>query len=121
MRWITQAQAPQHVRPWLSPTDPPVDWYLEFSSALYQIERIGGTGPHRLRASRSIFRLTPVVNRPVYTFDRIDEFIKQSRDFTVNLFSTSFLTNVQQYRIVRGPPLEHCIYRLPPNWTWRGK
>ena len=115
-RLADRSQAAKYTRPYISPINPPVEWYLTFSSAMYIIEPL-----YNKRAGVNIvhsFRLTPVVNRPVFTFDDWGDFVEQSRDFTVDLFTKNFVRGVDQYRIVRGPPHNHTIYRLPPHWTW---
>src|SRR6185295_16387444 len=84
-------QYPEHVTAWKSYTDPPVSWYKTFSSMQYKISPV-------IRSERmdayllqgNAFRLTPVVGRPVYTFDEIESFIEASRQFTVALFTTTF-------------------------------
>ncbi len=103
---------------YLSPTDPPPGWYKAFSAAQYMIERVE-CGPRGAAWQAFVYRLTPVVNRPVYTFDDWGDFIEASRNFTVALFTSDFITDVAQYRVRHGPPIEHVVYRLPPAWTWR--
>ena len=106
-------QYPEHVTAWKSYTDPPASWYKTFSSMQYNIRR------HMRESTYEwTYRLTPVVGRPVYTFDEIESFIEASRQFTVALFTTTFTADVAQYRVHLGPPREHTIYRLPPEWTW---
>lgn len=107
----------RHARPYLSPTDPPPEWYKTFSSAQYMIEQVPAYP--LMGTNRYQFRLTPVVNRPVYTFDVMGDFVEAARDFTVRLFTSNFINDVAQYRVRRGPPIAHVIYRLPPDWTWK--
>lgn len=102
--------------------DPLPGWYLTFSAALYEIEPqfrrpLAGERAHKTWA----FQLTPVVNRPVYTFEDWGDFIAQSRNFTVDLFTKTFIPNVSQYRVIRGAPRVHYLYKLPPHWTWSDK
>ena len=102
-------QYPEHVTAWKSPTDPPISWYKMFSSMQYDVRDI---------AKETVFRLTPVVGRPVYTFDDWGDFIDAAREFSVRLFITNFPVGVAQYRCHIGPPRVHIVYRLPPMWTW---
>jgi hypothetical protein len=119
-RLANQQTLSKYCRAYQSAISPPVDWYLRFSCAQYVIE------PQFLRPeagerARKIwaFRLTPVVNRPVYTFDDFGDFIEASRNFTVDLFTKNFVRGVDQYRILRGPPCQHLLYKLQPDWTWK--
>lgn len=97
--------------------DPLPGWYLTFSAAMYEIDPPAGLHYRQL----PVYRLTPVVNRPVYTFDDWGDFIAQSRNFTVDLFTKTFIPNVSQYRVIRGAPRVHYLYKLPPHWTWSDK
>lgn len=110
-------QYPDHVTAWKSYKDPPVSWYMTFSSMQYSIRR---TTPRVKWGVHQpwIYHLTPMVGRPVYTFDEVESFIDASRQFTVDLFTKTFTEGVAQYRVHLGPPREHLIYRLPPDWTW---
>ena len=118
-RLADRSQATRYVRPWISDINPPPEWYLTFSSAQYIIEPLfhrpsAGERARKIRA----FRLTPVVNRPVYTFDDYGDFVETSRNFTVDLFTKNFARGVDQYRIIRGQPRQHELTKLPPHWTW---
>jgi hypothetical protein len=119
-RLADRSTANKYVQPYQSSINPPVDWYLRFSSAMYVIEPLLRP-PQAGERARKIwaFRLTPVVNRPVYTFDDYGDFIEASRNFTVDLFTKNFVRGVDQYRILRGPPRQHILYRLHPDWTWK--
>lgn len=109
-------QYPEYVRAWKSYDDPPSHWYKLFSSMQYDIYPV----PHYPLPGtyRFHYRLTPVVGRPVYTFDEMESFIDASKTFTVDLFTKNFVAGVAQYRVHLGPPRQHTIYRLPPDWTW---
>lgn len=98
----------KYMREWKSFKDPPLQWYNAFSSMQYHVHRI----------DTDVFFLTPVVGRPVYTFEQIGDFIDASREFTVRLFTDKFIDGVPQYRVHPGPPRNHSLYRLPPRWTW---
>jgi hypothetical protein len=115
-------QYPNHVAPWKSYSDPDPGWYKLFSSMQYSITQkywapkgAGERAPPRPWE----YELTPVVGRPVYTFDDWGDFIEASRQFTVDLFTKQFTRGISQYRCHIGPPRKHLIYRLPPSWTWR--
>lgn len=113
-------QYPEHVTAWKSPTDPPTSWYKMFSSMQYDIRQINLRPRAGERPSPDPwqYRLTPVVGRPVYTFDDWGDFIDAAREFSVRLFITDFPVGVAQYRCHIGPPRVHIVYRLPPMWTW---
>jgi len=114
-----RSQTTKYVRPWISLINPEPGWYLNFSSAQYIIEPLYRRPRAGERANQIYaFRLTPVVNRPVYTFDDHGDFVQSSRDFTIDLFTKNFARGVDQYRIIRGAPQIHVVYRLPPHWTW---
>jgi len=118
-RLADRSQAGKYVRPWISDINPPEDWYLRFSSAQYIVEPLFRRPSAGERATKIYaFRLTPVVNRPVYTFDDWGDFIEATRNFTIDLFHKPFTRGVDQYRIRRGPPGVHIIYPLAPHWTW---
>src|SRR5688572_1436396 len=68
-------QYPEHVAAWKSYTDPPPHWYKTFSSMQYNIRR--AFGPPKASGEYPVvlpwvYHLTPVVGRPVYTFDEIE-------------------------------------------------
>ena len=104
--------ADEHVRPYKGPNDPPLEWYKTFCSAQYYINRVKAVSP-------VTYLLTPVIGRPVYTFDYQMEFIASARGFTADLFTKQLVEDVPRYRVTRSPVQTHRIYRLPPNWTWR--
>lgn len=106
-------QYPDHVAAWKAYDDPKPGWYKMFSSMQYSMRRVMISAPHPWT-----YVLTPVVGRPVYTFDTWGDFIEASRQFTVSLFTDDFTPGVAMYRCHVGPPREHTIYRLPPHWTW---
>jgi len=118
---VALPQYPEHVAAWRSVKEPPPRWYKTFSSMQYNIRRVlrppAAAGEHPA-VHPWHYVLTPVVGRPVYTFNEIESFIEASREFTVALFTTAFTDGVAQYRVHIGPPREHTVYRLPPDWTW---
>lgn len=105
---IPAAAHSEFVRNWQSEVDPPASWYKTYSSMAYKVEKLGDR----------IFHLTPVVGKPVYTFDDLNDFIEASREFTMSLFTKRFIKDVDQYRVLHGQPRSHTLRHYPPYWTF---
>ncbi len=105
------------VQAWKSETDPPPEWYRFFSSMQYHIRPVPNSG--------LTYCLTPVVGRPVYTFDKWEDFIDGARDLaSVLMDGINVPIDVPQYRAMVGPPRIHWLYRLKPYWrftSWGGE
>ena len=103
----------KYVRSYIGPDDPPASWYMTFSSAAYTASQTG-------KGWDTAYVLTPVIGKPVYTFDTTGEFIESARDIHIKLFTQHVIVpEASMYRVRRGPAMQHCLYRLGPRWAWK--